>query len=203
MTTYILAGRLLVLFTVSLGSLLAAPVTQAQEIGGILAEQHGDRFGAPPLSTHYVLASGDGERSLAGPQPRALVGQRVRLKDANPTTAELDGRVRADGEQRIVATPAAGPRSLLVILLTFPDAPTASATADEARRGVFTAGDSASALFQQQSEGATRFVGKERADGDIAGPLRLSMTLDGCRYDDIAVAAALAAPDGCPGWPAR
>lgn len=198
MTPYILGGRLLVLLTVSLASLLAAPVAHTQEIGGILAEQHGDRFGAPPISTGYVLASRDGEQPLADAQPRGLVGQRVRLNDANRSTPELDGRVRADGEQRIIATPAAGPRSLLVILLTFPDAPTASATADEARRAVFTAGDSASALFQQQSEGATRFVGKARAEGDIAGPLRLSMTLDGCRYDDIAVAAAIAAR--AAGW---
>jgi hypothetical protein len=66
-------------------------------------------------------------------------------------------------------------------------------TADAARAAVFTGALSVNALYKQQSAGAMSFVGRLRADGDVAGPLAIGVPIAGCEVHDIANAADAAA----------
>lgn len=186
--------RKLVVFACLL--LLALPARGAAHGGGLtgtLVEQHGHRDDGTQVAKSYALRSSGGLLALADPQPEELIGQRVHLDDADTRTPGLQGTVRAAGEQRLAAAVAPGPRSLLVILLTTPDATAPVATADGARVAVFTGAASANAFFKQQSAGATSFVGRARADGDVAGPLAIGVSTVGCEVYDIAAAADAAA----------
>jgi chitodextrinase len=184
-------------------SAVVALVLPASALGtttatGTLVEVHGHRADGTEVEESYAIDAGDHDRPLADEhQPASLVGQRVRIADHDAAPG-LQGRVRATDDQRVVATPAAGPRSLLVILLTMPDAPQASATPDAARTAVFTGPASADAFYEQQSAGATRFVGRLRSDGDVAGPLEIPAAATDCSYWAIANAADDAARSA--GW---
>lgn len=177
-------------------SLLVHPAGALAHGGGLtgtLVEEHGHRVDGTQVAKSYALRSSGGMLRLASPQPPGLIGQRVHLDDADPQSPRLQGQVRAASDQRLTAAVAPGPRSLLVILVTTPDAPAAIATADATRAAVFTSATSANALFKQQSAGATSFVGRLRPDGDVAGPVALGVSLLGCEVYDIANAADVAA----------
>lgn len=177
----------------------AAPVAGAHGgHEGTLVEQHADRFDAAPGAPRYVLRAGAHTRRLTADQPRELVGQRVVAQDADPTRRDVRGRVAAAGAQRVAPAPVAGDRSVLVILLTAPDAPENFETPEDAQAVVFTGPTSANALFRQQSEGATRLVGLRNPAGDVAGPVALDAPLAGCGYDAIAQAGDRAA--ALAGW---
>jgi Gametolysin peptidase M11 len=184
-------------------SAVAALVLPASALGtttatGTLVEVHGHRLDGTEVGRSYAIDTGDHDRPLTDEhQPSSLVGQRVRLADHDAAPG-LQGRVSAADDQRLVAAPGAGARSLLVILLTMPDAPQPSATADAARTAVFTGAASADAFYEQQSAGATRFGGRLRSDGDVAGPLQIPVTASGCNYWAIANAADAAARSA--GW---
>jgi Gametolysin peptidase M11 len=160
---------------------------------GTLVEEHGHRANGTQVQKSYALRSSGGMLRLADAQPDELIGQRVQLDDADPLAPGLQGTVRAAGEQRLTAAVAPGPRSLLVILVTTPDAPTPLTTAAGARSAVFTSAGSANALYKQQSAGASSFVGRTRPDGDVAGPVAIGVSLLGCEVYDIANAADAAA----------
>ena len=181
---------------VSVCLLLALPAGAAAHGGGLsgtLVEEHGHRDDGTQVRKGYALRSSGGVLALASPQPEALIGQRVRLDDANARMPGLQGTVRAAGAQRLAAAIAPGPRSLLVIVVTTPDAGTPVASAEAARAAVFTGPASVNAFFTQQSAGATSLVGRVRADGDVAGPLAIDVSTAGCDVYEIAAAADAAA----------
>ena len=59
-------------------------------------------------------------------------------------------------------------------------------TADARARGGLHGAASANAFYKQQSAGATSFVGRLRADGDVAGPVAIGVSTVGCDAYDIA-----------------
>jgi hypothetical protein len=178
--------------------LLPASAMGATTATGTLVEIHGHRADGTEIARSYAIDAGDHHQPLTDAhQPRSLIGQRVRVADRG-VAAGLQGRVRAADDQRVAAAPGAGARSLLVILLTMPDAPQASATPEAARTAVFTGPASTDALYEQQSAGATRFIGRLRDDGDVAGPLQIPVAVAGCSYWAIADAADAAAQTA--GW---
>ena len=186
--------RKTVAFTCLLSLVLpASALAHGGGLSGTLVEEHGHRDDGTQVGKSYALRSSGGLLRLADAQPEALIGQRVQLDDADTRTPGVQGTVRAAGEQRLAAAAAPGPRSLLVILVTTPDAPAPVATADAARADVFTGAASTNAFFMQQSAGATSFVGRARADGDVAGPLAIGVSTVGCEAYDIAAAADAAA----------
>lgn len=174
-------------------TLPASALAHGDGLTGTLVEEHGHRSDGTLVDKSYALRSSGGMLRLADPQPERLIGQRVHLDDTDTLSPGLQGQVRAEGDQRLTAAVAPGPRSLLVILVTMPDAPTPVMTADAARAAVFTGASSANALYKQQSAGATSFVGRVRADGDVAGPLAIGVSTAGCEVYDIANAADAAA----------
>jgi chitodextrinase len=176
--------------------LLVLPGAAAAHGGGLngtLVEVHGHRVDGKQVDTSFALRSSGGTLPLADRQPERLIGQRVHLDDADTQTPGLQGKVAAAGEQTLAAAVAPGPRSLLVILVTTPEQPTPLTTADGARAAVFTGAASTNAFYKQQSAGATSFVGRMRADGDVAGPLAIDVSLEGCDVYEIASAADAAA----------
>jgi hypothetical protein len=191
-----LARMVLLVGAIVLGC--AAPAFAAgSDVTGTLVENHEDRADGSIGATSFWIVDGADRYELADSQPESLVGQRVRLVDADPAPG-LQGAVRASGEQRLAPAVPVGPRSLLVILLTTPDKPTPAATVDQVRAAVFTGPESANAFFMQQSVGATWFVGAVRADGDITDPLAIGVAMAGCDYGAIGDAADAAA--SAAGW---
>jgi hypothetical protein len=166
----------------------ACAFAHRETVTGTLVELHGHRADGTEVQRSYAIRSATGELPLADAQPEALLGQQVRIADAQPAPG-LQGEVRPAGSQRATRAVAPGPRSLLVILVTTPDQPIAAATPEEARAAVFTGPASANALYQQQSGGATSFVGLQRPDGDVAGPLDIGVSTAGCRTLPLANAA--------------
>ena len=162
-------------------------------LSGTLVEEHGHRDDGTQVAKSYALRSSGGMLALADPQPERLIGQRVHLDDADLRAPGLQGTVAAAGEQRLAAAVAPGPRSLLVVLVTTPDAPVPVMTADGARTAVFTGAASTNAFYKQQSAGATSFVGNVRGDGDVAGPFQIGVSTVDCDVYAIATAADVAA----------
>lgn len=180
-----------------------APASAAREsrvVEGVLVEQHGDLPNGGGSAPRYFIRSPAGETRVEGPQPASLVGQRVRATDEDPARAGVQGEARAvrAPRERAAALSAAGPRTVLVVLLTLADAPSPAASADAARSDVFTSPTSASARFSAQSGGSTYLTGIRRTDGDVAGPFALPISGSGCPYRPIATAADRAAADA--GW---
>jgi len=185
-----------VICMVMLGPPAGALAGQAR-VEGTLVEKHGHRPDGTSTASSYAVRSGGRLRPLAGAQPEALIGQRVRVDDGEASPG-LQGRARAADDQRLAAAVAPGPRSLLVILLTTSDKPVAAATPDATRAAIFTGEASASALYEQQSDGATRLVGRVRSDGDVTAPLAVGVATTGCDARTLADAADTAAR--ADGW---
>ncbi len=97
------------------------------------------------------------------------------------------------------ASPLAGARKVAVILFTLPGDSGHSWTQEQARSRVFTASNSVSALYEEESYGQISLTGKLRADGDVFGPFDLSGSTAGCPYstwnDEADQAAASAGVD--------
>lgn len=181
---------------------LGAPTGAAgreTQITGTLVETHGHRLDGTIVQRSFAIRSARRARRLSDAQPRSLIGQRVRI-DGEGGASSVPGTVRPDGVQRLAAAVPPGPRSLLVIVLTTPDKPRPAATPAEVRSAVFTGARSTNVLFQQQSAGATRFVGRVRGDGDVTEPLAIGVTTPGCDFAAFADAGDSAAR--AAGWAA-
>ncbi len=172
--------RAALLVLVLAAALAAAPPALAADAAGTLVERFGERLGGAVTESESLLERPAGRtRPLDDPQPEALVGRRVTLVDADPSTRALDGRVRAAAP---APAPATGERRVLVVLLTFADAPEPSATPEQARDLVLDGEVSAGALFRHQSGGATTLSGEVRR-------VDLPDSLRGCSEGGIAAAA--------------
>jgi hypothetical protein len=155
---------------------------------GTLIESHGDTFHGESVDRTFSIASSGREVRLSDPQPTGLVGQPVKITDADPTRGGIQGRVRAiEPDQRVQDSPPPGPQSVLVLLLTTPDDPIPAAPdATVAKEKVFSNPDSVAAYYALQSNGATTLVGRTDPVGDVLGPIALNTPMAGCPYQAIA-----------------
>ncbi len=180
--------------------LVAAPPVagaQAATFTGQLQELHSHRFDRTVFDQGWRIVNGAAQRTLSEPQPASLVGETVTVTDADPHTPVLEGRVRATTGARAAVEPATGPRSVLVLLVTTPDATTPPGDPATVREAIFTNPASAGSFFVQQSDGATSLTGLVNGAGDV-GHVAISQPLRGCDYGAIGSAARAAADQ--QGW---
>lgn len=169
----------------------------APALEGTLVERHGHRLDGTLVDRSFAIRGAAVERRLTDRQPADLIGQRVRSADADPRAAGMQGQVRAAGAARLAPAPALGPRSLLVLLVTTPDAPDTAAEVEAARAAVFASYDSASGFLRAQSREQLSLVGLRRQDGDVVA-VSVGVQLAGCPVDELAEAADQGARTG--GW---
>ncbi|HEX5717392.1 MAG TPA: M12 family metallo-peptidase, partial [Thermoanaerobaculia bacterium] len=155
-----------------------------------------DNFRTDESTTRYSLESGEKETPLRPTELAAEPGDRVVV------TGEMrDGRLVGEVEETVSsqASPLAGARKVAVILFTLPGDSGHSWTQEQARSRVFTASNSVSAFYEEESYGQISLTGKLRADGDVFGPFALSGSTAGCPYttwnDEADQAAASAGVD--------
>ena len=108
----------------------------------------------------------------------------------------LTGTDRRRSTQRREAATAGG-RSVAVVLVNFANDRSEPITTDAARQLVFGPTGSVRALLQEESFGKVNLVGRNRADGDVIGWIKLDATNAGCKSDDWSVEAdEIAAKNG-------
>jgi hypothetical protein len=188
---------------VALTLLAGAPAASAHHtIDGALEGVHADYFDAGSSITDWQLDTGASTLDVLPTSLPALSPQsnQVALDDKDPG-AGVAGPVTAAAPQ---AAPALGGRKTAVIAFNFATNPTAqpwSPATIESR--IFTATDSTSAFFRDESYGQLWLTGKTgNLDGDIYGWYTLPVPPTGCRdptraYANWAtLAKGLAAADG-------
>jgi hypothetical protein len=88
-------------------------------------------------------------------------------------------------QERVAAQTAAastGARTLAVILVNFANDSAQPFTTDQARAAYFTASNSVSAYYGEQSQGQVSFTGQIRSDGDVFGWYTIASTDAGCNW---------------------
>jgi len=145
----------------------------------------------------WRVVNGSAERILSDRQPAALVGKTVTITDGDPQTKAFEGRVREAASSRAAIAPATGPRSVLVLIITTPDAPPAASDPAAVRQAIFTNPVSAGSFYPQQSDGTTSLTGLVDAGGDVAR-VAISQPVAGCDY--IAMGSAARAAADQQGW---
>jgi hypothetical protein len=188
---------------VALALLAGAPAASAHHtIDGALQGVHADYFDAGSSITDWQLDTGASTFDVLPTSLPALgpESNRVALDDKDPG-AGVAGPVTAAAPQ---AAPALGGRKTAVIAFNFATNPTAqpwSLATIESR--IFTATDSTSAFFRDESYGQLWLTGKTgNLDGDVYGWYTLPAPPTGCRSPSNAygnwatLAKGLAAADG-------
>jgi Gametolysin peptidase M11 len=112
---------------------------------------------------------------------------RTTVRDwTSPVT--LTGAKRRLSTERREAATAAG-RTVAVVLVNFANDRSEPVTPDAIRQLVFGQTGSVRALLQEESFGKVNLVGRNRADGDVIGWIKLDSTSAGCKSDDWSVEA--------------
>lgn len=160
---------------------------------------HADGFRNQPPRSTYVLRSGARRLVLRfrGQPPPLQPGERLRVRGAprghvlslRPAGIEALGR----DPRRTLAATASGTRKVAVILFNFSDDRSQPFSAEQARQVMFTAAESVSAYYREQSFGRLSFTGRARSDGDVFGWYSIGLDSKGCRMQDWAQAARQAA----------
>jgi hypothetical protein len=133
-------------------------------------------------STHYELVNGASSKPLSlSRASRARSGSQVTVT-GHATHGGIVGAVKTGGSAR-AATVGAGPRRTAVVLINFVDDLRQPWGVDQVRQRVFTAPDSTSAFFQDESYGQVSLTGKLRADGDVFGWYTLPTSARSCNPD--------------------
>ena len=175
--------------------LLAAPAAAGAPVAGTLQGVHADDFDGGSSTTRWRLDTGARTRTLLPTRLPALSpgGASVAVED-ELRGAGLAGPVKAAAPQ---AAPAVGARGVAVIAIKFGTAE-APWTTEELRARVFTAADSASAFFREESHDQLWLTGKGgNLDGDVYGWYTLDTPTAGCPYGTWgSLAQAAAAADG-------
>ena len=175
----------------------ASALGHGSRVTGTLVERHGHESDGTMVEKSFAIHTGSAVRQLSGAQPETLIGQRVVAEDASSMPG-VQGTARASGEQRLAALAAPGPRSLLVILVSFPGLPSPY-THEGALAAVFTGPQSSNALLSQQSAGAGGFVGLVSPEGDVTAPMQVNVSTSGC--EDYTIASQADAAARLAGWP--
>ncbi len=155
----------------------SAAVTRTGKLQATVA----DDFLSGRSVTTYHLRSGEQETALAPTELEAEPGDRVTVTGAK-RGGRLVGPVEATDASAGSATIAPGPRKTAVILFTFGGGEPWSK--EEARSEVFTAANSVSAFYQEESYGEISLTGKLRSDGDVFGWYGISAPTGGCPYTE-------------------
>lgn len=138
-----------------------------------------DNFRTDQSTTRYSLDSGEKEIALRPTTLEAEPGDRVVV------TGEIrDDRLVGAVEETasIQASPVAGARKVAVLLFRFPGDPAAPWSPEEMRSKIFTASNSVSAFYDEESYGQISLTGKLRPDGDVFGWFSLSGSTAGCPH---------------------
>jgi hypothetical protein len=174
----------------------AAPVAHG-EYRGKLEIRHSDDFARERTQTNYRLVTGGRRIPLTlARAPRTPSGSRVIVRGRR-IGSRIRGTVLARGLVRAAGV-TAGPRKTAVILVNFAtDATPQPWTPDVVRQRVFTASNSTSAFYSEESYGDVSLTGKLHADGDVFGWYTIPGPTAGCDVDAWATQAkAAAAADG-------
>jgi hypothetical protein len=178
---------------------------------GILHEQIADNFAAGTSTTSYSLQSGGTTTPVvptrsfsASPGEEVTVsgsfedGKLVGAVKGTTSAAQTSNGFQDAGT---TGTPVAsqtpveeGTRKVAVLLVNFASDTRQPFSEAEARSQVFTATNSASAFYAEESYGQISLTGKLRSDGDVFGWFTLDTATAGCAvdsWDDEADQAAL------------
>jgi len=162
---------------------VAAPPTTAR---GILQRTVADQFEHGRSTQAFTLRTATGTRRLARSQPDHLVGRLVRVT-GETTSAGLDGSATATSDARTLPVITPGPRTMAVVMVSFPVNRTQRYTVDQVRTRMFNdATDSLNAFYRQQTDGAVSFGGIRDPAGDVFGPWESTAAVSGCDVAGIA-----------------
>jgi hypothetical protein len=170
----------------------STPAAAHHTVEGNLVGIHADDFAAGRSTTSWRLQRDGDSLPLLPTSLPALDpdGTRVQVR-GEEAAGQLTGSVSAEAP---LAAPALGPRKLAVIMINFTSDKSTPWTASEVRQHVFTASDSASALYREESYGRVWFTGKSgNLDGDVYGWYTLGTPAGGCPYLNWGTAARQAA----------
>jgi hypothetical protein len=170
-----------------------APVPAAHaEYRGKLEIRHTDDFAHGRTHTSYGLLR-HGRRiplSLSS-APRVPSGSRVIVRGRR-LGSRIRGTVRPRGILHAASVPI-GPRKTAVILINFASDTSTPWTPDQVRQRVFTAPDSVSAFYSEESYGDVSLIGDTHTDGDVYGWYTITPAAAGCNTSDWAGKAKVAA----------
>ena len=190
-----LSARLLLGATASAIALcgVAAPAGAHDELDGDLQGVHADYFDAGTSVTNWRLHTGEGTFDVLPTTLPALSAEHdgVALEDEDPG-AGVAGPVTASSPQ---AAPALGAHKTAVIAFNFANDPTNQPwTIPEIRSDIFTAADSTSAFFKEETYNQLWLTGKAgNLDGDVYGWYTLPTVPTTCDYTTWATLAKTAA----------
>ena len=190
-----LSARLLLGATASAIALcgVAAPAGAHDELDGDLQGVHADYFDAGTSVTNWRLHTGEGTFDVLPTTLPALSAEHdgVALEDEDPG-AGVAGPVTASSAQ---AAPALGAHKTAVIAFNFANDPTNQPwTIPEIRSDIFTAADSTSAFFKEETYNQLWLTGKAgNLDGDVYGWYTLPTVPTTCDYTTWATLAKTAA----------
>jgi chitodextrinase len=191
-----MVGRL-VLLCVAWLSLLAAICTPAEASVtrlGTLQATVLDDFQSGHSETRYRLRSGERETVVQPTELDAEPGDRVAIT-GEFRGDRLVGTVRETNGNAQAQAISPGPRKTAVVLFTFSGELAEPWSPAESRSEVFTAANSVSAFYEEESYGDISLTGKLRSDGDVFGWLSVNTSTAGCPFEAWRNAAAEAAAD--------
>jgi hypothetical protein len=193
----LIARPLLALLATALAALTAAaPASAHHTLDGTLQGVHADYFDAGTSVTDWRLDTGSRTLDVLPTTLPALSPERdaVALEDEDPG-AGVAGPVSAAAP---LAAPALGARKTAVIAFNFVTAPTNQPwTVAQIRSSIFTAANSASAFFKEETYNQLWLSGKAgNLDGDVYGWYTLPVAPTSCDYSTWASLAKTAAVAG-------
>lgn len=176
---------------------VCAPSVEAATVTGQLQEVHGHRLDGSVVDKSWRVVAPTGIHTLGDRPAAELVGRTVTITDADPQTRVVEGRVRATAAPRVAVAAATGPQSVLVLIITTPDATTPAASPADVRARIFSEAASPRGFFEAQSNGNTTLTGLVDPAGDV-GQVAVSQPLGGCNSGALASSARAAAD--AQGW---
>jgi hypothetical protein len=179
---------------------VAAPHADGAPFRGKIEIRHSDDFAGKRTHTSYRLRQG--RRSIPlilARAPRTPSGSKVTVHGRR-SGSRIRGTVRPRGNLLRAATVSAGTRKTAVILINFAADTRQPFTPATVRQRVFTATDSTSAFYAEESYGDVSLTGKTRSDGDVYGWYTIAAPAGDCTNADVDTwaqqAQAAAAADG-------
>lgn len=164
---------------------VCAPSVEAATVTCQLQEVHGHRLDGSVVDRSWRVVAPTGIHTLGDLPAAELVGRTVTITDADPQTRVVEGRVRATAAPRVAVAAASGPQSVLVLIITTPDATTPAASPADVRARIFSEGGVAARVLrgavkrQHDAHRARQSRRRRRAGGGLAAPRRLQLRRPG------------------------
>lgn len=171
------AAAACVVCAIALGFCPSAQATITRS--GTLHATVADDFRGGESTTRYTLQSGSQETVVRPTELAAEAGDRV-VVTGEMRDDRLVGAVKATSESQ----PILGPHKTAVLLINPGGGGGFPWSEQSARSEVFTAANSASAFYQEESYGEISLTGKLREDGDVFGEFSVSVSTAGCPYSE-------------------